>query len=152
MDPICDHRPERKASTRRRTGAKPVTFPVVLKSALAMAIFYTLLMAGMIPHIAASSSRPGNAAPGGSASPRVRVAAGDTCATATVINPAALPFFDEGTNAGAANDIDAGAGGCAPGPGADVVYSFTPTATDSYTVGATPLGASFDLSLYIITD
>src|SRR5262249_39002653 len=61
------------------------------------------------------------------------------------------PFFDEGTNVGAANDIDP-TGGCAPGPGADVVYSFTPTVTDTYTIGATPLAATFDLSLYVITD
>ena len=77
--------------------------------------------------------------------------AADTCATATVINPAALPFSEEGTLALAANDIDPGPAGCAPGPGSDVVYSFTPAATDTYTIGATPTNP-YDLSLYIVTD
>ncbi len=76
----------------------------------------------------------------------------DTCATATSINPAALPFLDDSTTVGMSNDIDPGPGGCATGPGADVVYRFTPTVTDSYTIGATPGDVNFDLSLYVVTD
>jgi hypothetical protein len=92
--------------------------------------------------------------PFGHASPAVfnPAAAGESCVTATVINPASLPFADEATTAGALNDIDPGAGGCAPGPGPDVVYSFIPSATDTYVIGATPLGSTFDLSLYVVTD
>ncbi|MEW6210199.1 MAG: choice-of-anchor D domain-containing protein [Acidobacteriota bacterium] len=76
----------------------------------------------------------------------------DTCATATAINPAALPFLDDSSTAGMGNDVDPGAGSCAPGPGADVVYRITPTVTDSYTIGATPGDVNFDLSLYVVTD
>ena len=78
--------------------------------------------------------------------------AGESCSNATVINPASLPFTEDTTAAGAGNDIDPGLGGCAPGAGPDVVYSFTPSATDTYTVGVTPTGPGFDLSLYIVTD
>ncbi len=78
-------------------------------------------------------------------------AAADTCAEATVINPASLPFSENATTVGAANDIDPGQG-CAPGLGPDVVYSFTPSASDTYTIGATPLDLVFDISLYIVTD
>ena len=76
----------------------------------------------------------------------------DTCATATTINPAALPFSAEGTTDGATNDVDPGLTGCVAGPGRDAVYSFTPAATDKYTIGATPLGIGFDMSLYVVTD
>ena len=124
--------------------SRPGRLPVVLKLSLSLVIFCALAAAGMLPRIAASSHGPSRQ--------DVRATAGDTCAAATVINPAALPFFDEGTITGAGNDIDPGIGGCASGPGADVVYSFTPSATDSYSIGATPLGSTFDLSLYIITD
>ena len=78
--------------------------------------------------------------------------AGDTCAMATAISPGALPFSTEGTTDGAANDIDPGLLGCAAGAGPDVVFSFTPAATDRYTIGATPTGSGFDLSLYVVTD
>ena len=81
--------------------------------------------------------------------------AGDTCANATVINPASLPFTDESSTVGAAKDVDPGVSGCVLGLGPDVVYSFTPAATDIYTIGATPTGSpavSFDISLYVITD
>ncbi|MFY9556474.1 MAG: choice-of-anchor D domain-containing protein [Blastocatellia bacterium] len=78
-------------------------------------------------------------------------AAADTCAGATVINPAALPFAEDATLTGAANDIDPGPVSCASGAGNDVVYSFTPTVTDTYTIGATPT-VPFDLSLYVVTD
>ena len=78
--------------------------------------------------------------------------AGDTCAMATAISPAALPFSTEGTTDGAANDVDPGLLGCAAGGGPDVVYSFTPAATDRYTIGATPTGVGFDVSLYVVTD
>jgi hypothetical protein len=76
---------------------------------------------------------------------------GDNCANATVVNPGTLPFIEDSSVAGAANDIDPGLGGCAPGAGGDVVYSFTPSATDTYTIGATPT-TPWDLSLYIVTD
>lgn len=80
------------------------------------------------------------------------MAAGNNCTTATVINPSSLTFTEDSTTVGAGNDIDPGFGGCAPGQGADVVYSFTPAATDTYTIGATPTGNTFDLSLYVLTD
>ncbi|HEY3138092.1 MAG TPA: choice-of-anchor D domain-containing protein [Blastocatellia bacterium] len=86
-----------------------------------------------------------------SGSKAVSPAAGDTCAAATIINPATLPFAEDSTLAFAANDIDPGISGCAPGAGNDVVYSFTPAATDVYTIGATPM-TPFDISLYIVTD
>jgi len=111
-----------------------------------MIIFSALAAVSMMPHIAASSQ------PAGPARQDVHATAGDTCATATVINPAALNFLDDASLIGAGNDIDPGGGGCAPGPGADVVYSFTPATTDLFTFGATPLGDTFDLSLYIVTD
>ena len=78
-------------------------------------------------------------------------AAGDTCASATVISPGSLPFVEDSTLAGAGNDINPGTIGCAPGGGNDVVYSFTPAATDTYSIGVTPL-SPFDASLYIVTD
>jgi hypothetical protein len=90
--------------------------------------------------------------PSASGSPGQGPLAGESCATATVINPASLPFTEDATAAGAGNDIDPGLGGCAAGAGPDVVYSFTPAATDTYTVGVTPRDAAFDLSLYIVTD
>lgn len=97
---------------------------------------------------AAGLMRPGHASP---AAPLVAPLSGDTCATATIINPAALPFVENSSLATAGNDIDPGLAGCAPGAGNDVVYSFTPSVTDTYTIGATPT-SGFDLSLYIVTD
>jgi hypothetical protein len=90
----------------------------------------------------------------GHASPAIPPAvplAGDTCAQATSISPGALPFAEDATLATALNNIDPGVGGCAPGGGSDVVYSFTPSATDTYTIGAAP-SSGFDISLYIVTD
>ena len=90
----------------------------------------------------------------GQASPAVPLGvppAGDTCAQATSISPGALPFAEDATLATALNNIDPGFGGCAPGGGSDVVYSFTPSATDTYTIGAAP-SSGFDISLYIVTD
>ena len=120
--------------------------PISLRISLPLVLVLALAAVGLMPRASASAS------PKGAARQEVRPLAGDTCAAATVISPSALPYFDEATNVGAVNDIDPGAGACAPGPGADVVYSFTPSATDTYTVGATPLGSTFDLSLYVITD
>lgn len=97
---------------------------------------------------AAGLMRPGHVS---SAAPLVAPLSGDTCAAATVINPAALPFAEDSTLATAGNDIDPGLAGCAPGAGNDVVYSFTPSVTDTYTIGAAPT-SGFDLSLYIVTD
>src|SRR5436853_3743366 len=121
--------------------------PIFLRISLPLVLVFALAAIGLMPRASASSSSTPSAK-----RQDIRPLAGDTCVAATVINPGALPYFDEATNAGAGNDIDPGAGACAPGPGADVVYAFTPSATDSYTVGATPLGSTFDPSLYIITD
>src|SRR5215813_7884748 len=98
--------------------------------------------------MAASLLKPGQAT---SAAPRVAPLAGDNCSNATVIAGGTLLFTEESSVAGAGNDIDPGAGGCAPGGGNDVVYSFTPTVTSIYTIGATPT-TPFDLSLYVVTD
>ena len=86
-----------------------------------------------------------------SAGPAVAPLAGDTCAQATAISAGALPFSEDATLANAINNIDPGIGACAPGAGNDVVYTFTPSATDTYTIGAAPT-AGFDLSLYVVTD
>jgi hypothetical protein len=89
---------------------------------------------------------------GKAAGAKPAIAAGDTCASATIINPNALPFIEDTTSAGAANDIDPTLTGCANGGGADVVYTFTPASTGVYTLGVTPTNTSFDPSLYILTD
>ena len=91
--------------------------------------------------------------PAGQASSAPRaLLAGSDCASATVINPSSLPFTEDSTTAGAGNDIDPGFGSCASGQGADVVYSFTPAATDTYSIGVTPTSGTFDVSLYVVTD
>jgi hypothetical protein len=79
-------------------------------------------------------------------------ASGDTCASATIINPTALPFTEDATSEGANNDIDPTNGGCANGGGPDVVYAFTPATTGIYSLGVTPTNTSFDPSFYIVTD
>lgn len=104
----------------------------------------SLMLLVILP--AAGLMRPGRAS---SAQPAPL--SGDTCAQATVINPPALPFAEDSTLATATNNIDPGFGGCAPGAGNDVVYSFTPSVTGFYTIGAAPT-AGFDLSLYIVTN
>ena len=79
--------------------------------------------------------------------------AGESCATATVIAPASLPFTDEASTVGAANDIDPGPGGCTSGLGPEVVYSFTPSVTDTYVAGVTPTSPpGVDVSLYVVTN
>ena len=80
------------------------------------------------------------------------IAAGDTCANATIINATALPFTEEASSEGANNDIDPTNGGCANGGGSDVVYAFTPAVTGIYSLGVTPTNTTFDPSLYIVTD
>ncbi len=80
------------------------------------------------------------------------LAGGESCASAVAISPASLPFTDDSSTVGAANDIDPGPGGCASGAGPDVVYSFTPSATDTYVAGLSVIGADFDASLYVITN
>jgi Cep192 domain 4/Fibronectin type III domain/HYDIN/CFA65/VesB-like, Ig-like domain len=91
--------------------------------------------------------------PSGRASSEPRaLLAGSDCATATVINPSSLLFTEESTTVGAGNDIDPGFGSCSLGQGSDVVYSFTPAATDTYTIGATPTSNTFDISLYVVTN
>jgi Abnormal spindle-like microcephaly-assoc'd, ASPM-SPD-2-Hydin len=112
------------------------------------ALLFILLAASLVkPGIASSAPASGAVR----IAQTVSAAAADTCAIATVINPGSLPFAEDSSLASAANDIDPGPGGCAPGGGADVVYSFTPTASDVYTIGATP-DTPFDLSLYVVTD
>src|SRR5262245_54423319 len=105
-----------------------------------------LMVLGLL--VAASFLKPGQAS---SAAPHVAPPAGDNCSNATVISGGALLFTEESSLAGAGNDIDPGFFGCANGPGNDVVYSFTPSVTSIYTIGATPTTPS-DLSLYIVTD
>ncbi|MFY9611331.1 MAG: choice-of-anchor D domain-containing protein [Blastocatellia bacterium] len=85
---------------------------------------------------------------GGSAT----LAGGESCASAVAIGPALLPFTDDSSTVGAANDIDPGPDGCASGLGVEVVYSFTPSATDTYVAGVTPIAPGFDVSLYIVTN
>lgn len=80
------------------------------------------------------------------------LAGGESCASATTISPTLLPFTDDSSTVGAANDIDPGPAGCASGLGPEVVYSFTPSATDTYAAGVTPIAPGFDISLYIITN
>jgi len=82
----------------------------------------------------------------------VAPAAGETCSSATAISPNALPFTDDSSTVGAANDIDPGPGGCVSGLGPEVVYSFTPSATDTYVAAVTPVLPGFDVSLYVITN
>lgn len=107
-----------------------------------------LLVAGLLANFlqASQASRGGEATPPTSVEPRPAM---DTCLTATAIDPGALPFLDDSTTVGAVNDLE---GACAPGPGPDVVYRFTPTATDVYTIGATPFDVNYDLSIYVIAD
>jgi len=105
------------------------------------------LASALVILLATSMTHTGNAS---SARQEFHRTSGDTCGTATVINPAALPFTEDSTLQGAGNDIDP-SGGCTQGGGNDVVYSFTPSATDTYTIGATPLTGA-DLSLYVVTN
>src|SRR6266550_7194519 len=114
-------------------------------------LLVVLAAAGVTRSGQASSTLTQEATGGANSSQQFTPASADTCAGATVINPASLPFTEDSTLANAANDIDPGIAGCAPGAGKDVVYSFTPSATDIYTVGVTPV-SSFDPSLYIVTD
>ncbi|HJQ68020.1 MAG TPA: choice-of-anchor D domain-containing protein [Blastocatellia bacterium] len=115
----------------------------ILSTVVAL-ILIDLIAANSFVMTGASKAYPG--------SPGQSPLAGESCSNATAINPASLPFTEDTTAAGAGNDIDPGLGGCAPGAGPDVAYSFTPSATDTYTVGVTPAGPGFDLSLYIVTD
>lgn len=104
--------------------------------ALVLVVFFAM----SIPHSGNAHSTHG----------KFEAASGDTCATATIINPASLPFTEDSTLAGASNNIDP-TGGCTQGGGNDAVYSFTPSATDTYTIGVTPLSGA-DLSLYVVTN
>jgi hypothetical protein len=119
--------------TRRSYPARALLFALVLMFALASGVMN-----------AGSNATPGSAQ-------QLVPAAGDTCAAATVISPASLPFSEDSTLSGAGNDIDPGPGSCAQGGGPDVVYSFTPSVTDTYTIGVTPLKAT-NLSLYVVTN
>lgn len=115
--------------------------PLFLRLGLSLVVLAILTAVGLVRHEHVSLAAPVLAA----------APSGDTCVTATIINPATLPFAEDSTLAGAGNDIDPGPGGCAPGAGNDAVYSFTPSVTDTYTIGAAPT-SPFDLSLYIVTD
>jgi len=113
-----------------------------LRSALGLSLMFLTILA------AAGLMKTGQASSAGSF---VDPLAGDTCGQATAISAGALPFAEDATLSSATNNIDPGFGGCAPGAGNDVVYTFTPAATDTYTIGAAPT-TGFDLSLYIVTD
>jgi hypothetical protein len=141
-----------------RGAVRPRTKLSIVISATLIAVLTTL--GAFSSAVVGSASRAPNRPAGPSAAARDGVlqdfvpSAGDTCGTATVINPAALPFSEESTTVGAGNDLSPSAS-CVAGLGPDVVYRFTPAATDVYTIGATPTGAgapSFDLSLYVVTD
>ncbi len=108
---------------------------------LAMAIALLIVAANWLP--LSQASNPTASIP---------VPVTDTCLTATVISPASLPFTEDATTIGAANDVDPSAGGCTAGPGPDVIYRFTPSVTDTYTIGVTPVSGLFDVSLYVVTD
>ncbi|MEK6289067.1 MAG: choice-of-anchor D domain-containing protein [Acidobacteriota bacterium] len=121
----------------------PLAFSIVL---LAIVTAADLTRSGQ-----ASSTQSKGSSGGADNGQTMAPTAADTCAGATVINPATLPFAEESTLASAANDIDPGPGGCALGAGNDVVYSFAPAVTDTYTIGATQK-TSFDVSLYVVTN
>jgi hypothetical protein len=118
-----------------------------------LAIVFALALTGD-SRVSIGGSSASAASSGGAQERAISPAAvpNDTCATATLISPAALPFAANDTTDGATNDIDPGLLGCASGAGPDAVYSFTPSATDRYTIGATPIGIGFDISLYVVTD
>lgn len=124
--------------------SSPSRMPGRLRLFSPAAILIALIVINLFP----ASGAPSTA---GHGQADFSAAAADSCADATVINPSSLPFSENATTVGVANDLDPGAG-CAPGLGPDVVYSFTPSASDTYTVGATPLDQSFDMSLYVVTD
>src|SRR5204862_237699 len=116
---------------------------------LRLALGLSLMFLGILA--AAGLMRPGQAS---SAASAVVPLSGDTCGTATVINPAALSFVENSTLAGAANDIDPGPGGftSAQSPhGPVVVYQFTPADTQVYNIIVTP-AAHYDVSLYLTTN
>ena len=110
---------------------------------LTLMLLTGLAAAGLVSRGTASSGGPSHA---GSPAPL----AGENCGSALGIPPSALPFTDESSTVGAVNDIDPGLNGCVSGLGPEVVYSFTPSATDTYVAGVTPTG--FDASLYVITN
>ena len=72
------------------------------------------------------------------------IAAGDTCASATNINPTALPFTEDTTSEGANNDIDPTVAGCVNGAGSDVVYAFTPATTGIYSFNSSKSNKSYE--------
>lgn len=80
--------------------------------------------------------------------------AGENCGSAGVIDPAALPLTLSGNTISARDDYGASTGDC-PGMAAegagnrDVVYSFTPSVSGSYTFTYTP---DFDGAMYVVTD
>jgi hypothetical protein len=80
----------------------------------------------------------------------------DSCPSPIALDPAKLPLSVTGDTTGGAPNASYGSSAC---PGArnsagsasnDVVYSFTPTASHSYTF--TLSSASFDSALYIVSD
>jgi hypothetical protein len=111
---------------------------------LAVTLLIALAAANFLSRVASSVEPVQAAAPA--------PAAGETCASALIVPASALPFADDSTTVGAVNDIDPGPSGCASGLGVDVVYSFTPTATDTYLAGVTPVAPGFDVSLYVVTN
>jgi len=80
--------------------------------------------------------------------------AGDVCSTAVVIDPATQLGVDiAGDTTNASNDLSFGSSGDActgySTSGNDVIYSFTPVDTGSYTVTATP--TNFDINTYLLS-
>ena len=114
-----------------------------------LVVLFILAAGSLVKHGHAFSTR--SLASSGRVASSPSPAGGDTCASATIIGPGAVPFTDDATLAGAGNDIDPGAGGCAPGGGNDVVYSFTPASSGVFTIGVTPSDPA-DLSLYVVTN
>jgi hypothetical protein len=78
---------------------------------------------------------------------------GDTCGTALPIT--SVPFTDSGNTSGALNDYGYSSGSCPPETGGwgsgsnDLVYSFTPTVTGSYTIS---VGGNLDSTVYVVTN
>lgn len=122
--------------------------PFLFSVCLVLALASTIAAVGFLAEGQSFSAPRVQAASRGSAP----LAGGESCASAVAIDPASLPFTDDSSTVGAANDIDPGPGGCASGLGPEVVYSFTPSATDTYVAGVTLFSPGFDVSLYIITN
>lgn len=78
---------------------------------------------------------------------------GDTCGNALPVT--ALPFADSGNTNGATNDYGYSTGSCPPETGGwgsgsnDIVYSFNPAVTGSYTIA---VDGALDSTVYVVTN